>query len=134
MASDPVERKGKYLIDTSALYPMLLKGVALDPNKFVISTLTDYEIGNVLWKENKLKKIKDPQRVAAIFADSIGELERIGIDSVSGVLALAVDRNLTFYDASYSFIAETKHFRLITQDEKLRKKTKNAIGIEDLGN
>ena len=67
-------------------------------------------------------------------ADSIGELERIGIDSVSGVLALAVDRNLTFYDASYSFIAETKRFRLITQDEKLRKKTKNAIGIEDLGN
>jgi len=133
MGSEQVEKKGKYLIDTSALYPMLLKGMTLDPDKFVISTLTEYEVGNVLWKENKLKKLKNPERVAEIFADSIGELERIGIKSIADVLALAVDRNLTFYDASYSFIAETEHFRLITQDEKLRKKTKNAISMDDIG-
>ena len=132
MASEPAEKRGKYLIDTSALYPMLLEGVTLDPNKFVISKLTEYEIGNVLWKENKQKKLKDPEKVALLFADAIRGLERADIKSVADVLVLAIDRNLTFYDASYCFIAETEHFRLITQDEKLRKKTKGAIGISDI--
>ena len=132
MASEPVEKKGKYLIDTSALYPMLLRGMTLDPNKFVISKLTEYEIGNVLWKENKQKKLKDPERVALLFADAIRGLERADIKSIADVLTLAIERNLTFYDASYCFIAETEHFRLITQDEKLRKKTKNAINIEEI--
>ena len=132
MASEPVEKKGKYLIDTSALYPMLLQGMTLDPNKFVISKLTEYEIGNVLWKENKQKKLKDPERVALLFADAIRGLERADIKSIADVLTLAIERNLTFYDASYCFIAETEHFRLITQDEKLRKKTKNAINIEEI--
>ena len=132
MASEPAEKKVKYLIDTSALYPMLLEGITLDPNKFVISKLTEYEIGNVLWKENKQKKLKDPKRVALLFADAIRGLERADIKSIADVLALAIDRNITFYDASYCFIAETEHFRLITQDEKLRKKTKNAISIDEI--
>ncbi len=133
MASGLVEKKGKYLVDTSALYPMLLEGMTLDPNKFVISKLTEYEIGNVLWKESKQKKLKDPERVVLLFADAIRGLERIEIKSIADVLALAIDRNLTFYDASYVFIAESEHLRLITQDEKLRKKTKNAISIDDIG-
>ncbi|MHB1830472.1 MAG: type II toxin-antitoxin system VapC family toxin [Candidatus Micrarchaeaceae archaeon] len=132
MESEPVEKKGKYLIDTSALYPMLLEGITLDPNKFAISKLTEYEIGNVLWKENKQKKLKDPGRVAVLFADAIRGLERADIKSVADVLELAIDRDLTFYDASYCFIAETEHFRLITQDEKLRKKTKNAISVSEM--
>ncbi len=132
MASEPVEKKGKYLIDTSALYPMLLEGMILDPNKFVISKLTEYEIGNVLWKENKQKKLKNPKRVALLFSDAIRGLERADVKSIADVLSLAIDRNLTFYDASYCFIAETEHFRLVTQDEKLRKKTKNAISISEV--
>lgn len=132
MESDPVGKKGRYLIDTSALYPMLLQGIALDPNKFVISRLTEYEIGNVLWKENKQGKIRNPKRVALLFFEAIRGLEQVGIKSMAGVLALAIDRNLTFYDASYCFMAETEHFILITQDERLRKKTKNAISISDI--
>lgn len=132
MKSEKLEQKDRYLIDTSALYPMLLKGISLDPNKFVISSLTEYEIGNVLWKENKKKKIKDPERVAAIFSESIKDLDRLGIDSIIHVLKLALDRNLTFYDASYAYIAEKERLKLVTQDKELLKKTKNAIGIEEI--
>ena len=132
MVSEQVGKRGKYLIDTSALYPMLLEGITLDSNKFAISKLTEYEIGNVLWKENKQKKLEDPERVALLFAEAIRGLERIDIKSIADVLALAIDRNLTFYDASYCFIAETEHLRLITQDEKLRKKTKNSVSISEV--
>ena len=132
MKSERLEQKDRYLIDTSALYPMLLKGISLDPDKFVISSLTEYEIGNVLWKENQKKKIKEPERVAAIFSESIKDLERRGIDSIILVLKLALDRNLTFYDASYAYIAEKEHLKLVTQDKDLLKKSKNAISIEEI--
>ncbi len=132
MTSEKSEQKDRYIIDTSALYPMLLKGIPLDPNKFVISTLTEYEIGNVLWKENKRKKLKNPERVAAIFSESTKDLEKLGLDSIVEVLKLSLERNITFYDASYAYLAEKEHLKLITQDKELQKKTDNAIGIEDV--
>ena len=52
--------RNKYLIDTSALYPAILEGVIFDHDQFVLSVLTDYEIGNVLWKENKKGKVRNP--------------------------------------------------------------------------
>lgn len=132
MKSEKSEQKDRYLIDTSALYPMLLKGIFLDSNKFVISTLTEYEIGNVLWKENEQKKLKNPERIAAIFSESIKDLERLDLDSIVEVLKLSLERDLTFYDASYAYLAEKGHLKLITQDKELLKKTDNAIGIEDI--
>ncbi len=132
MKSEKLEQKDKYLIDTSALYPILLKGISLDPNKFFISTLAEYEIGNVIWKEDQKKKLKDPKRIATIFAESIKDLERLKLDSIVEVLKLASDRNLTFHDASYAYIAEKEHLRLVTQDNELLEKTKDAIGIDEI--
>src|SRR5271157_6012910 len=129
------ERQGmrcRYLIDTSALYPMLIEGIALDSEKFAVSSLTEYEIGNVLWKENQNKKLKDPKRVAAIFSEAIHGLRKIEMDSISGVLTVAIDRNLTFYDASYAYLAERENLLLVTQDEDLLKKCKVAIRIKDV--
>jgi predicted nucleic acid-binding protein len=124
--------KCKYLIDTSALYPLLISGVAFNVEECVVCSLTEYEVGNVLWKENKQKKLKDPKRIAAIFSDAIGPLRKIAIDSLSNVLALAIDRNLTFYDASYAYLAEKENLRLVTQDIDLLKKCKTAITIKEM--
>jgi len=44
----------KYLIDTSALYPLILMlrdRVLLYIDILFVSDLTRYEVGNVLWKE-----------------------------------------------------------------------------------
>ena len=112
---------------------MLLKGMVIDPDRFAIGQLTEYEIGNVLWKEFQRGKISNPVRVAEIFYESIKELPRIGVDSMPNVLLLAVDRKLTFYDASYSYLAEKERMTLVTQEEDLKRKTKNAIGIDGLG-
>ena len=132
MKSEKPELKDKYLIDTSALYPMLLKGVMIDSNKFVISSLTEYEIGNVLWKEEQKKKLKNPERIAAIFSESIKELEKHNIDSIGAVLKIAIGRGLTFYDASYAYIAEKEHLKLVTEDKELFEKTRNAVSIEEI--
>ncbi|NLE06820.1 MAG: type II toxin-antitoxin system VapC family toxin [Crenarchaeota archaeon] len=54
------------------------------------------------------------------------------IDSLADVLAIAIERNLTFYDASYAYIAEKQNVKLVTQDTDLLKKCKIAIPIEKM--
>ena len=129
------ERQGtrcKYLIDTSALYPILVSGVAFNTEECAVSSLTEYEIGNVLWRENQQKKLKDPRRIATIFSEAIRPLRKMEIDSIANVLAVAIERRLTFYDASYAYLAEKENMRLVTQDTDLLKKCKVAISIKEM--
>lgn len=129
------ERQGtrcKYLIDTSALYPILVSGVAFNAEECAVSSLTEYEIGNVLWRENQQKKLKDPRRIATIFSEAIRPLRKMEIDSIANVLAVAIERRLTFYDASYAYLAEKENMRLVTQDTDLLKKCTVAISIKEM--
>ena len=129
------ERQGtrcKYLIDTSALYPILFSGVAFNAEECAVSSLTEYEIGNVLWRENQQKKLKDPRRIATIFSEVIRPLRKMEIDSLANVLSVAIERRLTFYDASYAYVAEKENMRLVTQDTDLLKKCKFAISIKEM--
>lgn len=52
------------------------------------------------------------------------------LDSIANVLAVAIERNLTFYDASYAYLAEKENLTLVTQDAQLLKKCTAAIPIE----
>jgi predicted nucleic acid-binding protein len=129
------ERQGmrcKYLIDTSALYPLLISGVAFNTEECAVSSLTEYEIGNVLWRENQQKKLKDPRRIATIFSEAIRPLKKMEIDSLANVLAVAIERHLTFYDASYAYMAEKENIKLVTQDSDLLKKCKVAISLKEM--
>src|SRR4030065_1498155 len=129
------ERQGtrcKYLIDTSALYPILISGIPFNVDECAVSSLTEYEIGNVLWRENLQKKLKNPRIIAMIFSEAIRPLRKMEIDSIADVLAIAMERNLPFYDASYAYIAEKQNMRLVTQDTDLLKKCKAAIPVNKM--
>ncbi len=126
------DKRCKYLIDTSALYPMLISGIPFSVEECAVSSLIEFEVGNVLWRENKQEKLKDPSRVATIFSDALAPLQKMTIDSIADVLAIAIERNLTFYDASYAYIAERQNMKLVTQDKDLLKKCKVAIPIDQM--
>lgn len=111
---------------------MLISGNPLNLEEFAVSSLTEYEIGNILWKENKKKELDDPKRVAEIFSESMVDLPKINIDSAVNVLVIALARNLTFYDASYAYLAEKENIKLVTEDADLIKKCKCAIHIKDI--
>ena len=132
MTSERQDTRCKYLIDTSALYPILVSGIPFNPDECAVSSLTEYEIGNVLWKENQQKKLRNPRRIATIFSEAVRPLQKIEIDSIADVLAIAIERNLTFYDASYAHIAEKQNLKLVTQDTDLLKKCKVAIPIDKM--
>jgi predicted nucleic acid-binding protein len=132
MTSRRQDMKCKYLIDTSALYPLLISGVPFNAEECAVSTLTEYEIGNVLWKENQQKKLKKPERIATIFSEILTPLRKMEIDSLAKVLEVAIERRLTFYDASYAYLAEKENLRLVTADGDLLKKCKVAISIKEM--
>jgi predicted nucleic acid-binding protein len=132
MTSERQGKRCKYLIDTSALYPILVSGFPFNVDECAVSSLTEYEIGNVLWKENQQKKLKNPRRIATIFSEAVRPMQKIEIDSIADVLAIAIERNLTFYDASYVHIAEKQNLKLVTQDTDLLKKCKVAIPIDKM--
>ncbi len=124
--------KCKYLLDTSALYPILISGMPFNAEECAVSSLTEYEVGNVLWRENQLKKLKDPGRVAAIFSEALAPLRKFEFDSIANVLEVAIARRLTFYDASYAYLAEKENLKLVTADTDLLKKCKAAISINEM--
>jgi predicted nucleic acid-binding protein len=111
---------------------MLISGIPFNADECAISSLTEYEIGNVLWRESQQKKLKNPTRVAAIFSEALEPLQKLMLDSITDVLALAIERGLTFYDASYAYLAEKYAMKLITQDADLLKKCKVAIPIDKM--
>jgi DNA phosphorothioation-dependent restriction protein DptG len=123
--------KCKYLVDASALYPLLLSGKAFNLEQFAVSSLTEYELGNALWKEAKKKRIKFKD-AAQTFSETLSELKKISIDGINNTLALAIERNLTFYDASYAHVAEKEGLLLVTEDTELLKKCKCAIKTKDI--
>jgi len=125
-------KKCKYLIDTSAFYPILVSGRPFNPEECAVTLSTQYEIGNVLWKENQQKKLKDPEQVAKIFSEAIQPLRKLEIDSITDVLAVAIQRKLTFYDASYAYVAEKENLKLVTGDADLLEKCKLAITIKEM--
>jgi len=125
-------KKTRYLLDASALYPMLVRGIPFNPEECAVSSLTEYEIGNTLWKQNKKKELDDPKRIATIFQESLAGLNEISVDSIANVLTLATERNLTFYDASYAYLAEREDMKLVTEDADLIKKCKYAIHLKEM--
>ena len=83
-------------------------------------------------KRTSKKKLRNPRRIATIFSEAVRPLQKIEIDSIADVLAIAIERNLTFYDASYAHIAEKQNLKLVTQDTDLLKKCKVAIPIDKM--
>jgi len=111
---------------------MLVRGIPLNSEQCAVSSLTEYEIGNTLWKQNKKKELDDPSRITQIFEESIADLTKISVDSIVNILTLAMDRNLTFYDASYAYLAEKENMLLVTEDADLIKKCKCAIQLKQM--
>jgi len=113
----------RYLLDTSALYPLILKlkdDFLKYSEKFLVLDLTFYEVGNVLWKEYRKGNIKDVEAVATFFEEVLKALPKIALnDELLNIEKIAVKEDLTFYDASYLYAAMSNKIKLVTEDKDL---------------
>ncbi|RLE65257.1 MAG: PIN domain nuclease [Thermoprotei archaeon] len=124
-----------FLVDTSALYPLILRlreRILSYADKLAVLDLTVYEVGNVLWKEYKRGRIRDLGNSAALFREALAPLDRLAVDDLEEVLKTAVERDLTFYDASYVYVAEKSGLKLVTEDEEVLEKCSNAVSLDEM--
>ena len=125
----------KYLIDTSALYPLILMlrdKVLLYIDILFVLDLTRYEVGNVLWEEYGRGRIKSLETAIPLFQEVLDSMNRLMVDNIGGVLKIAVDKNITFYDASYIYIAEKMGLKLVSEDDEILEKYSDAINLEEM--
>jgi predicted nucleic acid-binding protein len=137
MDKDFEEREIKYLIDASSI-AILLGKIKEKAVEFLeeASTLdlALYELGNFIWKECTLKKMINREEAINKIKDlteiiSLMDVKKLEKEDVIGVMQIALDLKLTFYDASYLHVAKSTDKILITNDSELLDKAKE-IGVK----
>ncbi len=126
-----------YLIDTSALYPLIRRlgtRIAYYIDQLVVLDLTIYEVGNTIWKEYRKGQIENLEDTVEMFSKILDNMKTISIspDEIEGVLEIALRNNITFYDASYIYASLKYSLKLVSEDEDIRGNYPQAIGVEQL--
>ncbi len=115
-------RKMNFIFDSSAIINLcgnkeidkMLGGWTLN--------LAIYELGNAVWKQVKIYK-KITVEEANLVLDSLMEvfrrMKKPTAENPLRTLKIAVEENLTYYDASYISAAIENNLTLVTDDEKL---------------
>ncbi|MFP3191203.1 MAG: type II toxin-antitoxin system VapC family toxin [Thermoproteota archaeon] len=123
-----------YVFDSSSIYSaikLVVLGV-LGGNYTV--KIAEYELSNIIWKEVSLfRRITKEEgiKLLLITKDILSTMNIEEIDEIK-VGELAMDYNLTFYDASYLWLAIKKGIPLVSENEKLRKKAENIVEVRRL--
>jgi predicted nucleic acid-binding protein len=120
----------KYLIDASALYSVFESGNLPLVSDISVLTLTKYEVGNVVWKRNRRKEIKDFEFLTKALKEFFASVNVMEIE-FDDAESIAVKRDISFYDAAYISAAESNNLLLVTEDKEILKKSENAISTED---
>jgi predicted nucleic acid-binding protein len=109
------------IFDASSIYraieikalDKILEGKTID--------LTSYELGNVVWKAVIRDKISfdEGRKLIDFISEAISLMEIIKIRIRNEVLKVAVESNLSYYDASYLYASVSLREILVTEDKKL---------------
>ena len=97
--------------------------------------LTMYEVCNAIWKICKLieKSGKSAALEAVEQAHSLTALMKVvkveSLEGLRGTMNEAIDGNLSFYDSAYLYTARAMKLTLVTEDERLLRRTR-AAGVD----
>lgn len=121
----------RYLFDASSIY-----SVVAEPRTEVLiqnytCDLVRYELGNIFLTERLRRKTINGAQQESMLVRIKSALSFMDFLTVKGyeqeVIDLAIEYNLTFYDASYAHIAKKIDATLVTEDNKLSRKISNYI-------
>lgn len=112
---------GDFLIGTPEIQKKIYTLQSIDPEWCSVS-LWRFELGNILWKmishrlitseiaQNHLKNAEN------LIAETVVDIDNLQI------LLLAEQTKLTFYDASFVWLAQTRGLKLYTRDQEIIQK------------
>jgi predicted nucleic acid-binding protein len=111
------------LLDASSIFNLFQRGKYSILIAGATIPLAKYEIGNILWKNYKIRNRiskKEAQEIGNVLFELIDSMEQIVSSSIS-VLNLSLEEGLTFYDSSYLISAIESGYEFVTDDLKLHK-------------
>ncbi|BBD73395.1 PIN domain nuclease [Sulfodiicoccus acidiphilus] len=124
-----------YVFDTSSIYTAVLsrRTEVLGANYTV--PLSRFELGNVVWKEVAVFKRITKEEGERLFRHFLNVLDTMNLKDVNyeEVEEMAVERRISFYDASYVWLARELKVPLVTEDEKLRKAAGGVVRVVSSG-
>ena len=95
-----------------------LKLITSKKNKIISSPLLEFEVGNGIRSALLRKRIKSNSPSILIKNFNLLPIKIEKIDN-ERVLSISITNNLSFYDATYLFLAKSRNAVLLTLDEKL---------------
>ncbi|MGH9922775.1 MAG: type II toxin-antitoxin system VapC family toxin [Nitrososphaerales archaeon] len=127
--------KGK-LLDASALINIMIgsgsRALELLNAQFVLD-LTVYEVGNVLRRLAKFEGKISASQACSLLDSFLLLVQYMQVLTINGmensVKELSLEKNLTFYDASYLAAAEKNSLALVTDDKQLTEAAGNKVKV-----
>ncbi len=126
----------KFLFDSSAIFRAIKENKieALAGNYTL--ELARYELGNIIWKDHVLQaKIseQDAKRLITTIKNTLAIMDIVEIEGYEEeILETASQLKITFYDASYVYLAKARGLRLVTEDSRLIKKITPSLNASML--
>lgn len=143
MAEGGEEREVGYVLESSAIGALLErmkdKGLIYLKGSLILD-LTLYELGNIILKACRLRRViseKEAMEGAKDLAKVLELTRRVELKGkeMEEVMKLALGLGLAFYDASYLYLAKSKDYVLVTEDEELLRQAAvagvRAIRVEE---
>jgi len=143
MAEGGEEGEVGYVLDASAIGALLEimkdKGLIYLKGSLILD-LTLYELGNIIWKACRLRRVISEEEAlegAKALAKVLELASRVQFKGgdVEEVMRLALSLGLTFYDASLLYLAKSKDYVLVTENEELLRQAAvagvRAIRVEE---
>jgi len=111
------------LFDSSAIFNLFLQGKYDTLVAGATIPLARYEIGNVLWKNYKIRKRiskKEAIESGNVLFELIDSMEQVE-PPLPSATRIAMEEGITFYDSSYVAAAVESGYDFVTDDMKLRE-------------
>ena len=99
----------------------------IDPGWITVN-LFRYELGNVAWKMVRFGKKWSEERAMDAMKMASALLTEVETNlHWSEVMALALKQQVSYYDASYVWLAQSRGLPLYSRDERLRRKCPDVV-------
>ncbi|MFH2110049.1 MAG: type II toxin-antitoxin system VapC family toxin [Candidatus Bathyarchaeota archaeon] len=123
----------KPLIDASSIYEAARIDRVCELDGLYTVEIARYEIGNTLWKHTSRLgsySIREATEMMQLFMDIFYVMNFLQLKGhEKGVLELASELKIPFYDASYIYFALKRELPLVTEDAQMSEKGREA-GLE----
>ncbi|ARM75425.1 type II toxin-antitoxin system VapC family toxin [Acidianus manzaensis] len=125
-----------YVIDSSSIYKAIIEKKANVLGGNYTISLAKFELGNIIWKEVFLRKKILQNEGISLLNLIVNILDTMCFKQVNIIEAekLAILKGITFYDASYLWLAKELNIPLVSEDEKLKNKIDGEIETLSLDN